>query len=305
MRQSNVDERAPEGVRAPTAWLSAVRPGTLGAALGPVIVGSAFADVDGRLHGPTMLAAAAVALFIQIGTNLHNDYSDFTRGADTDARVGPARATQRGWLSRRALERAVVVSFALAATAGAYLIARVGWPALAIGLFSMVGALAYTGGPRPLGYLGLGDAMVMLFFGVVAVSGTYFVHTGTVSSSVLCCSVALGAFATAILVVNNLRDRTTDAPAGKRTLVVRFGARFGRVEHALLMATGYALVVVVWATDPRATLAWLLPLASMPLAALATHRVATRDGAALNAELATTARVGMLFSALLALAVLV
>ena len=209
-------------------WLAAIRPATLTAAVGPVAVGTGLAAADHQFSAAPALAALVGAMLIQVATNLHNDYEDFVRGADTDDRLGAPRATQRGWLNARQIITAAIAAAILAVLVGIYLVWVAGWPIVAIGLGSLLCGFAYTGGPAPLGYLGLGDLFVFIFFGVVAVTGSYYVQALTVTSSVLIASTGVGALATAILVVNNLRDRHTDKGAGKRTLAVRLGQRFGR-----------------------------------------------------------------------------
>jgi 1,4-dihydroxy-2-naphthoate octaprenyltransferase len=181
---------------------------------------------------------------------------------------------------------------------------RAGWPLLVVGASGIVSGVLYTCGPAPLGYRGLGDLFVILYFGVAAVCGTYYAHTGTLSAQALTASLALGALATAILVVNNLRDLVGDRAACKRTLVVRFGPRFGRGEYAALLLSAYVLVALLAVVGGRAGLGFALPLASLPLALRAIHRVAAREGRELNPELGATARLGLIFSALLALGVM-
>jgi 1,4-dihydroxy-2-naphthoate octaprenyltransferase len=286
-------------------WLCAIRPATLTAALGPVLVGSALAAADGAFAPAVSAAALGAAVAIQIGTNLVNDWADFAKGADNDERLGPARAVARGWLSGRTVLAAAVLSFLVAGLFGAYLLARAGWPLLLLGLSGIASGVLYTAGPAPLGYRGLGDLFVILYFGVAAVSGTYYAHTGSLSLAALLSSLAVGALATAILVVNNLRDRLTDRAAGKRTLVVRFGPRFGRTEYAGLLLGAYALVVAVALVDAGAGWGFLWPLASLPLALRAIARVGALEGAALNPELGSTALLGLAFSVLLSLGVLV
>lgn len=284
------------------AWLAAVRPATLPAAAGPVAVGTALAAADGRAHAPTALLCLAVALLLQIGTNLHNDAADHARGADTSDRLGPPRAVAQGWLASKTVRSAAFAAFALAALAGLGLVVRGGVPLLVLGLASIASGLAYTGGRVPLAYRGLGDVFVLLFFGVVAVCGSYYAQAGVLGLAALSCSLAVGALATAILVVNNLRDREADARAHKRTLVVRYGASFGRMEYAALVAFAYAVPVALcaWRGHPG----WLLPLVTLPIAVQRLRRVQRRDGAALNPELGATARLGLAFSALLAVGVL-
>jgi 1,4-dihydroxy-2-naphthoate polyprenyltransferase len=286
---------APSPIR---AWWLALRPATLTAAVGPVAVGTALAARDGRANLVAASAALIGATLLQIGTNLYNDHADHVRGADTEARLGPPRAVQRGWLSSAQILWGAGLSFALAAVAGLYLVATAGWPIVVIGLLGIACGILYTGGPAPLAYVGLGDVFVLAFFGVAAVCGTYFAQAGTVSPAAVASSLAVGSLATAILVVNNLRDRHTDAAAGKRTLVVRLGARFGRLEHAGLLAVAYAISAALAITSGE--IAWLAPWLSAPLAVGAIRRVAQRDGADLNPELGATARLGLLFSLLLA-----
>lgn len=280
-------------------WLAAARPQTLTAGAVPVLVGTALAFADGVGHAGAALAALAGAVFIQIGTNLFNDYEDFKRGADTAERLGPARATQRGWLTPRQVGVGTAVSFALAVLFGALLVERAGQPILVLGVVSVLCGLAYTGGPMPLAYHGLGDVFVMAFFGVAAVAGTYYVQALTLTPSAVLLGVAVGALATCILIVNNLRDRVTDAKAGKRTLAVRFGAGFARAEYAAMLALAYA--IPVWhVLTTRGGFGWLLPLLTLPLAVrelIALHR---KDGAALNPHLGGAARLGVAYGALLA-----
>jgi 1,4-dihydroxy-2-naphthoate octaprenyltransferase len=284
-------------------WLAAARPQTLTAGAVPVGVGTALAAADGALHVPSALAALGGAVAIQLGTNFFNDYEDFKRGADTDERLGPARATQRGWLTPRQVGVATAVAFLVAALFGLYLIDRGGLPILVLGVVSVLCGLAYTGGPMPLAYHGLGDLFVIVFFGVAAVAGTYYVQALSVTPTAVLLGVAVGALATCILVVNNLRDRGTDAKAGKRTLAVRYGAGFARAEYAAMLALAYA-VPVSQVVSGRAGPAWLLPLLSLPLALRELVAIHRKDGAALNPHLGGAARVGVLYGALLSLGVL-
>lgn len=286
----------------PAVWMAAIRPATLTAGAAPVIVGTALAIADGVFAWLPALAALAGALLIQIGTNLFNDYADFKKGADTEERLGPARATQRGWLSPRQVATGSAIAFLAAILVGTYLITVGGWPIVAIGLTSVACGVLYTGGPYPLAYVGLGDVFVLIFFGVVAVCGTYWVQALTLTSAVVAASVGVGLLATAILVVNNLRDRFTDAKAGKRTLVVRFGATFARGEYVGLVVGAYGLLiglVSVGAVGPG----WLLPLLSVPLAIGEIRAIHQKDGADLNPHLGGAARLGLLYSGLLAVGV--
>ena len=281
------------------AWLLASRPPTLTAAVAPVAVGCACAAaVDGFAPGPA-LAALLGAMLIQIGTNFANDVFDFEKGADSATRVGPVRAVQAGLLSPRAMRAGMALVFALATVAGGYLVWVAGWPVIAIGVASILSGIAYTGGPFPLGYHGLGDLFVMAFFGFVAVCGTAFVQVGAVPAIAWWAAVPVGAIATAILVVNNLRDRATDAVAGKRTLAVRFGRGAAIGEYVGLLAVAYAVPVVLAAKDGRPWL--LLPLATAPAAVLLARRVATAEAAAvLNRSLAGTAKLLLAFAVALA-----
>ena len=205
-------------------WLLAARPKTLPAAAAPVVVGTAVAISEQVFSLLPALAALLGALFIQIGTNFANDVFDFKKGADTTERLGPMRVTQVGLLTPRQVMMGMWLTFGLASVAGLYLIWIGGWPIVAIGVLSIISGIAYTGGPFPLGYKGLGDLFVFIFFGLVAVCGTYYVQAGSVTMSALALGVAVGALSVAILTVNNLRDVDNDRRAGKRTLVVRMGA---------------------------------------------------------------------------------
>lgn len=212
-------------------WWLAARPKTLPAAASPVIMGVAMAIADDGFHWPAAMVALFSALMIQVGTNYANDYFDFKKGADTQERIGPTRATQAGWVSPERMKIAFFIAFGLAFITGLYLVYRGGWPVLAIGLSSILFGYFYTGGPYPLGYNGTADLFVLFFFGPIAVGGTYYVQTLDITTPVLLAGLAPGLISTAILTVNNLRDVNADRRAGKRTLVVRFGAGFGRFEY--------------------------------------------------------------------------
>ena len=283
------------------AWLLAARPQTLPAALAPVVVGTACAHAAGGARALPAVAAAAGALLLQIAANFANDVFDFENGADREDRLGPPRAVQTGLISPRQMRRALAVTLAAALAIGVYLTAVAGWPIIALGLLSMAGAVAYTGGPYPLGYHGLGDVMVLGFFGFAAVGGTAFVQVGALPPLALLAAVPVGALATAILVVNNLRDRTTDAATGKRTLAVRLGARGARAEYALLLGAAYAVPIALAADRARPLL--LLPLATVPWAAVLVRRLGRADGAALNPLLPRTARLLLVTSLLWAAAI--
>jgi len=282
-------------------WVMACRPATLTAAVVPVLVGAAVAWRAAGAAGVRWGALAAAllgAVFIQVGTNLANDVFDHEKGADTAERLGPTRVTQAGLLTPAEVRRGMVVAFGLAVAAGAYLVAVGGPVIVVIGLASIASGVAYTGGPYPLGYNGLGDVFVFVFFGLVAVCGTAFVATGALPMLAWWAAVPVGALATAVLVVNNVRDRSTDVRAGKRTLVVRFGRAFGVAEYAglWLLAAGATAGMAAWLRSP-----WvLLPLVTLPLGARLTRTVATVEGAPLNATLAATAKALLAFGSLLA-----
>lgn len=288
-------------VRGLRLWWMAIRPATLSAAVAPVAVGTALAASLASWSALTLVAALLGALLLQIGTNLANDLFDFRKGADTEDRLGPERATQKGWVTPGQMAFATALAFVGAAAVGAYLIVVGGWPVVAIGIASILAGLAYTGGPYPLGYHGLGDVTVFIFFGPVAVCGTWWVHTQTWSTLALLASIPVGALIAAILIVNNVRDRHTDAQAGKRTLAVRLGRRASLIQHNAQVIAAYLIVSAVAFTGAWG---WLLPLLSLPLAIRLIRNVWARDGAALNPCLGETARLGLVFSLLLTLGVL-
>ena len=287
-------------------WLAAARPKTLPAAIGPVLVGTAAAvQVVDELRLGTCLAALAGSVLIQVGTNLANDYSDAKRGADTAERLGPVRVTSSGLVAPRRVLAATWVAFAAAVAAGVYLAAEVGPEILAVGTVSILAGILYTGGPRPYGYAGLGEVFVFLFFGLVAVNGSYYVQLEELDWLPLALSVPVGALATAILVVNNLRDIDTDRRAGKITLAVRLGRERTRRLYAGLLAVAFAAVPVAVpiADAPAASLLALLaaPLAGSPLRAVLTRS----DGDSLNQALAGTGLLLAAFSVLLTAGLLI
>lgn len=281
-------------------WLAAARVRTLPAAVAPVGVGTA-AIPGGAGFRPAAFAAALVgSVFIQVGTNLANDYSDARRGADSEGRLGPVRVTAAGLVAPRRVLVATWLAFAVAVCAGIYLIAVAGWPILAAGVASILAGVLYTGGPRPYGYAGLGEPFVFLFFGLVAVNGSYYAQVEELAWAPLALSVPVGLLATAILAVNNVRDIDTDARAGKRTLAVRLGRERARRLYAGLLAAAFAAVpagVLAGGLPAWALLSW----AALPLAPPLARAVSTRtDGPALNRALAGTGRLLAAFSALLA-----
>lgn len=281
------------------AWLLASRPKTLSAAAVPVFVGTACASARGSVRWGPALAALLGALLLQIGANFANDVFDYEKGADTAERLGPTRAVQAGLLSARSMRRGMCLVFATALGLGLYLTSVAGPVILLIGCASIVSAIAYTGGPYPLGYHGLGDLFVFLFFGFVAVCGTVFVELGQVPWLAVWCAFPVGALATAILVVNNLRDRPTDAEAGKRTLAVRFGRTFAISQYRTLIALSY-LVPVALALSRSTGPEVLLPLASLPFALKTERALASVEGRALNPLLGATAKLLLIFGVLFA-----
>ncbi len=280
-------------------WLIAMRLRTLPAAATPVLVGTALAYARGKGSALPALAALLGALLLQIGANFANDVFDFDRGADGPDRLGPTRAVAAGLVSARAMRVATALAFSLAAIVGLYLVLHAGWPILLVGIASIAAGLAYTGGPYPLGYHGLGEVFVFLFFGLIATTGTYWVQARELEPRVVLAAVAIGALASAIIVVNNLRDRSTDARVGKRTLAVRLGRAGSLLEYGLLLALAYAMPIAMAIVGRDAWL--LLPLGSAPIAARVYARIARSDGAVLNPLLGETARLLAVFGALLAL----
>ena len=287
------------GMSRASAWIQAARPKTLTAAAAPVFVGAGLAEAHGTLALLPVAAALAGAILIQIGTNFANDYYDFVRGSDTPDRVGPVRVTQAGLIPAEHVWRGMVVALAGAAAVGVYLVFVGGWPIVWIGLASLFCAVAYTGGPYPLAYHGLGDPFVFVFFGLIAVGGTYWVQALAVPGDVLLAGVGMGALSTAILVANNVRDLETDTSAGKRTLAVRLGRNGSRVEYAILIAVGFTVPIIgvgVYQWPAAALVALVAGVATVsPLTAIMT-RDDPRD---LIPALAGTARVVGIFGLLL------
>ena len=294
------------------AWLMAARPQTLPAAAAPVAVGVGLALHEGVFAPLPALAALVGAALIQVGTNLANDYYDGVQGADTEDREGFTRVTASGLIAPETVRRAMWLVFGAAVAVGSYLVWVGGPPILVVGLLSVASGVAYTGGPYPLGYNGLGDPFVFVFFGLVAVAGTVYVQAasvvagvpllppaGTLPLDAVVAGVAPGALATNVLVVNNVRDRDEDARTGKRTLAVRLGLRAARGEYVGLLVLAYLVPVYFAATGHG--LATLLPLCSLPVAALVARPVLVEtSGAALNPALERTGQLLALFAALFA-----
>ena len=282
----------------------AARPKTLPAAAAPVIVGAAVAFYDDLFMFVPVIAALFAALLLQIGANFANDVFDYRRGADTTERLGPVRVTQAGLLSPKEVLIGMWLVFGLAAIMGIYLIATAGWPVLIIGLAAILAAIAYTGGPYPLGYYGLGDVAVFVFFGPVAVCGTYYVQAGSVSGLAGWSSIPMGLLITAILVVNNLRDIETDRTAGKRTLAVRLGETGTRWEYLGLISAAYLIppiINLIYQPIPWILLTWLSAWMMFQLVRI----VWIEKGRPLNKALAQTGQLTLLFAILFGLGLII
>jgi 1,4-dihydroxy-2-naphthoate octaprenyltransferase len=277
----------------------AARPRTLPAAVAPVLVGTSLAIHYGTFHPLAFIAALLGATAIQIGTNLSNDYSDARRGADTDERIGPVRVTAGGLVPPRQVLIATYLTFGAAVLCGVYLIAVAGWALLAVGAASILAGVLYTGGPRPYGYEGLGEVFVFLFFGIVAVTGSYFVQRRVLPWQAFVLAVPVGLLIAAILVVNNVRDIDTDRRTGKRTLAVRLGRERTRLLFAAIVATAFLASWVPWFAGALSP--WLfVTAAAAPLAIGVVQTVRTHaDGPSLNAALARAAKLALLFCLLL------
>ena len=282
-----------------TAWFLACRPKTLSVSLSPVLLGTAVAWHDThRVLWLPLLAATLGAAFIQIGTNLFNDVGDFLRGTDTPGRLGPRRAAAEGWLSVRAIRSGAWLAFALAFACGIYLVWHGGWPIVAIGLASLAAGWAYTGGPKPIAYGPLGEFFVFIFFGLVAVGGSYYLQTLRVTPTVLLVATLVGIHAAAVITVNNYRDLDGDARSGKRTLAVRLGRPATRRIYTLEMLAPYALLPLLAGLGGPAA----LPLLSLPLALKLIARFHRETpGPVFNAVLAATAGHQLLFAFLLSI----
>jgi 1,4-dihydroxy-2-naphthoate polyprenyltransferase len=299
--QTTARPTPPSGVR---IWIAAARVRTLPAAVAPVLVGTALAGYLHTFHALRFAAALVGAIFIQVGTNLSNDYSDARRGADTEDRLGPVRVTAGGLVPPDRVLMATYLSFGVAVGAGIYLITVAGWQLLLVGAASILAGVLYTGGPRPYGYEGLGELFVFLFFGIVAVAGSAFVQLRHLNWEAFALAVPVGLLASAILVVNNVRDIETDRRAGKNTLAVRLGRDRARTLYALAVYLAYPLAPVTWWFGPLR--AWtLLPLLTFPIAVGLVRTVRNRtDGPALNRALAGTGQLQLAFCVLLALGLL-
>jgi 1,4-dihydroxy-2-naphthoate octaprenyltransferase len=288
---------AQSGVR---IWVMAARLRTLPAAVAPVLVGTAWAGFLHVFHPLRFVAALLGAVFIQVGTNLSNDYSDARRGADTEERLGPVRVTAGGLVPPRQVLIATYVTFGLAVLVGGYLIAVAGWQLLIIGVASILAGVLYTGGPKPYGYEGLGEVFVFIFFGLVAVVGSSYVQLRHYDGTAFALAVPVGLLATAILVVNNVRDIDTDRRAGKRTSAVRLGRRGARALYALCVGVPYVGVLLIGLFADGLTLWLLLSWLTIPLAVRLVRSVDRHtDGPTLNRALAGTGQLQLVFCVLL------
>jgi 1,4-dihydroxy-2-naphthoate octaprenyltransferase len=285
-------------------WILASRPRTLPAAIAPVLVGTALAASEDEFRLLPFLAALVGSIFIQIGTNLSNDYSDARRGADQEDRLGPVRVTAGGLMPPQHVLVGTYIAFAIAVAAGLYLAAVAGWELLVVGVASILAGVLYTGGPRPYGYEGLGELFVFVFFGIVAVVGSYYVQTEQLRWEAFALAVPVGLLSSAILVVNNVRDIDTDRRAGKRTLAVKLGRDRARLLFSAMVVLAFAAPVVTFAFGGLS--AWLLvPLLALPLGIPLIRTVSSRtDGPSLNVALAGTGRLLAAFSLLLSAGVL-
>jgi len=277
-------------------WIEAARPKTLWASVAPVIIGTAMAYSDGKWDPLIALLTLLSAVMIQIGTNFANDYYDHFKGADTKERIGPVRATGSGLVKPYIMKIAFSLAFGLSVIFGLYLISRGGWPILIIGTFSILFGILYTGGPFPLGYKGLGEIFVLIFFGPVAVGGTYYLQTLEINLAVILAGLSPGLISTALLTVNNLRDIHTDEKAGKRTLAVRFGPIFARIEYLLSILIACIMPLVLLIIDPAHpySLAAILViiLAGPPVKAVLFDEIS----AELNTALASTGKILLFYS---------
>ncbi len=284
-------------------WVEAARPKTLAAAFTPVLVGAGISWYDQALSVTSTSVALLCAFLIQIGTNFANDYFDFVKGADTEERIGFTRATAAGLISPKAMLNATVISMSLAFLFGLYLVWIGGWVILAIGLLSLLFGVLYTGGPYPLGYNGLGDIFVFIFFGIVAVMGTYYVNALEWSEASFWASLSVGALCTNILVINNLRDVEQDAKVGKRTLGVMFGDTALKWEYTFMILLAYTIPPHFY-VQLNYSIWVFLPFLVLPIAIMHAYKVWTEtDKRNLNSLLENTARFMALFGLLFTLGI--
>ena len=285
------------------AWILASRPRTLAAAVVPVIIGSSIAVHDNVFNPLSAFLALICSLLIQVGTNFVNDLFDFLHGTDKKDRIGPLRVIASGLISKQEMKMGIYLTFGISFLLGLYLVYLGGAFILFIGIFSILAGIAYTAGPFPLAYNGLGDIAVFLFFGFVGTVGTYYVQANEITAMVFWSSVPVGALITNILVVNNYRDREEDRSNGKKTLIVIFGERFGRIQYLFFMVVSYAILFVVYFTFKKDIFVFL-PLLSLPLAIKLIKMIYTLRGRELNKTLELTAKLSALYGLLFAAGIL-
>ena len=279
-------------------WIIAFRIKTLPAAISPVLVGTALAyKISNDFNLVIFLSILSASIFIQIGTNLSNDLSDFLNGADTGDRLGPIRVAQSGLLTIDKLKLGIIISFSLAILFGFYLVSVGGNIIMLIGLLSIISGILYTAGPYPLGYNGLGDIFVFIFFGVVAVMGTYYLNTLTINIESLVCGIIMGALSTAILIVNNIRDVITDAASGKNTLAVKLGLTFSKIEFLIMVLLPYILSLYLYFLIND--LGIFLSFFTLPISFNLIYQIFNKTGDKLNEVLVKTARLLFIYSLLL------
>lgn len=282
-------------------WLLAIRPKTLPAAVAPVLMGTAMAFGDGIGDVLTALVCLGTALLLQIGTNLANDYYDGMKGADTRERVGPTRVTQAGLIPAWQVKAAFIGVFALAALACVWLMMHGGWPIAVLASLAILSGIFYTAGRYPLGYLGLGDILVFIFFGPVAVAGTYYVQSLELNSAVLFAGAAPGLMSVAVLTVNNLRDMESDRKSGKKTLAVRFGRSFALSEYVFCVLGAALVPVFIYMFIQDHLLILVCAATSLPAVPVIKTVLTKTEGVSLNAALASTARLLLAYSIVFAL----
>jgi len=282
-------------------WIMATRPKTLPAAIVPVLIGTAMAYGDGKQHFLSAFVSLFCALLIQIGTNLSNDYFDFKNGTDNSRRIGPTRITQAGLVKPSSVRRAFIFVFFIAVLASFYLVLRGGLPVIIIGILSIASGILYTAGPKPLGYIGMGELFVLIFFGPVSVAGTYYVQSLEWNMAAVLAGFACGFLSVAMLAVNNYRDIQTDKETGKCTLAVLLGGRFARYEYIVSIAAAClipALIYWRYRYHPGILLCVFLVLMAIPNI----KKILTKsDGSALNSVLADTGKLMLIYSVIFSL----
>ncbi|KAB2846707.1 MAG: 1,4-dihydroxy-2-naphthoate polyprenyltransferase [Melioribacteraceae bacterium] len=285
------------------SWVLASRPKTLLAALVPVIIGSAVAVHHNSFKPLAATVALICSILIQVGTNFVNDLYDFLSGKDTKERLGPTRALASGLISVKEMKTGVFITFAVTFLLGLYLVSLGGWLILLIGIFSIIAGIAYTAGPYPLAYNGLGDIFVFVFFGLIGTVGTYFVQTGEINMLAVWASIPVGALITNILVVNNYRDIGEDRSNGKNTLAVKLGEKFTRLQYVVFMILSYAVLFIVYFTY-KENIYIFLPLLSLPVAVKLIKMIYSLKGILLNNTLALTAKLSLIYGLLFAIGIL-